>query len=370
MKTILLVGILGIVFLSGCSNQPIQESSSTEMTSESLSTAPSTTESEETEEITVLAENLTIPWAIEKNGETFYVSERGGTIAKITDGKVERQKVDLAEPLSDAAEAGFMGFVLSEDFDESQTAYGYYTYENSATFSRVIQLKLEENQWKETNVLLDQIPAGSFHHGGRLKIGPDKKLYATVGDALDEERAQEETSLTGKILRMNLDGSIPEDNPFADSYVYSYGHRNPQGLAWGEDGQIYASEHGDSANDEINEIEAGKNYGWPVIQGNQTQTGMRKPLFTSGSDQTWAPSGMAYHEDNLYVAALRGTAVLEVNSPGKKVTERLTEYGRIRDIYIMEDQLYFVTNNSDGRGTPNENDDRLVQVPLTRLATE
>lgn len=105
----------------------------------------------------------------------------------------------------------------------------------------------------------------------------------------------------------------------------------------GEDGQMYASEHGDSANDEINEIEAGKNYGWPVIQGNQTQTGMRKPLFTSGSDQTWAPSGMAYHEDNLYVAALRGTAVLEVNSPGKKVTERLTEYGRIRDIYIMEE---------------------------------
>lgn len=167
MKTILLVGILGIVFLSGCSNQPTQESSSTEMTSDSLSTVPSTTESEE---ITVLAENLTIPWAIEKSGRTFYVSERGGTIAKITDGKVERQKVDLAEPLSDAAEAGFMGFVLSEDFDESQTAYGYYTYENSATFSRVIQLKLEENQWKETNVLLDQIPAGSFHHGGRLKI--------------------------------------------------------------------------------------------------------------------------------------------------------------------------------------------------------
>jgi glucose/arabinose dehydrogenase len=317
-------------------------------------------------EIEVVADTLSVPWSINKVNETFYVSERTGSIVKIDNGKMERQQVELEKPLAKAAEAGLLGFVLDPGFPANQKAFAYYTYGNGqGQFNRVVVLQLEGNRWMEERILLDRIPSAAYHHGGRLKIGPDGKLYITTGDATTPELSQDKTSLNGKILRMNLDGSIPGDNPFGNSYVYSYGHRNPQGLVW-LGGTLYASEHGQSAHDEVNEIKPGANYGWPVIQGNEKKAGMETPLFQSG-EETWAPSGMAAHNGRLYAATLRGNAIREFDIEKNTTSVVITGLGRIRDLYVEGEYLYFVSNNTDGRGNPDEKDDKLYRVLLTNL---
>lgn len=323
---------------------------------------------EPSDEPVAIAENLRTPWAIDIFENTFYISERPGSIVKIENGKMERQRVELTQKLSDAAEAGLLGFALAPDFLETKRAYAYYTYEDgSGQYNRIVTLLLKGNVWKEEVVLLDRIPSGSVHHGGRLKLGPDLTLFATAGDAADANLAQVLDSLAGKILRLQLDGSVPDDNPFPGSYVYSYGHRNPQGLAWAPDGQMYASEHGNRANDEINMIDPGLNYGWPIIQGTEEQVELVTPLFTSGTSTTWAPSGMEYYNGKLYVAALRGTAVMEFDPVAGSQRKVITGYGRIRDVRIDGDYLYFITNNTDGRGNPQPGDDKLYRVLLSKL---
>ncbi|MEG0261323.1 MAG: sorbosone dehydrogenase family protein [Lysinibacillus sp.] len=320
------------------------------------------------EELIVIANNLATPWSIEKFEDTFYLSERQGNIVKVEEGKVERQHVDLEKELASVSEAGLLGFVLAPDFQRSKLAYAYYTYvDNSEQFNCIVTLRLKDNYWKEESLLLDKIPSGTYHHGGRLKIGPDGKLFATAGDASEPSIAQDRESLGGKILRMNLDGSVPSDNPFPGSFVYSYGHRNPQGLTWSPEEALYASEHGNSAYDEMNEIQAGQNYGWPLIEGFEEKKGMITPLFTSGSNTTWAPSGMAYYDGKLYVAALRGNAVIEFNLAKGEQREIITGLGRIRDILVEDNTLYFISNNTDGRGDPQSNDDKLYRVSLLDL---
>ena len=357
MKKILALSITAVFLIAGCSENEQQDASDN---SEDTSLP--------VEGLEVIAENLDVPWSIEKLEDTFYLTERSGDIVKIEEGEVERQRVELEEEISTASEAGLLGFVLAPDFSESNLAYAYYTYEDSEEqFNRIVTLRLEDSVWREENLLLDQIPSGTYHHGGRLKIGPDEKLYATAGDASEREIAQDLDSLGGKILRMNLDGSIPDDNPFPDSYVYSSGHRNPQGITWLSDGTMYASEHGENANDEVNLIEAGQNYGWPIIEGSEEQDGMVSPLFTSGDASTWAPSGMDNHEGKLFVAALRGSSVLEFDLETGEYREVITGLGRIRDVRVEDDYLYFISNNTDGRGNPAENDDRLYRISLSEL---
>lgn len=315
----------------------------------------------------VIADDLQVPWSIQKINDSFYISERPGTIVKVENGGKVRQRVELTKPLSNAAEAGFLGFVLHPQFLENRQAYAYYTYDDDGSpLNRVVVLTLEDEVWKETKVLLDKIPSGPVHHGGRIKIGPDQKLYFSAGDAATAENAQNLQSLSGKILRMNLDGTVPSDNPIRGSYIYSYGHRNPQGLAWDEKGIHYESEHGQTAHDEINRIVAGANYGWPIIQGSERRQGMATPIFHTG-DVTWAPSGIAYYNGKLYVATLRGESIQELDLTTLQSRAVVTGLGRIRDVMVDGEYLYFISNNTDGRGDPARDDDKLYQIRLSEL---
>ncbi len=355
MKRMIPVLLLAIIMCSACTSTKGKDERKVKQ--EELSKV--------TPNVEIIAEQLQTPWSIEKSDTALFVTERPGNIVMITEDVVERQQVLLKKQLSAAPEAGLLGFVLAPDFTTTNIAYSYYTYEEgSAQFNRVVTLILIDNKWQETDLLIDRIQSGTYHHGGRLKIGPDSKLYVTVGDATQPSLAQDLDALEGKILRLNLDGSIPNDNPFPRSYVYSYGHRNPQGLAWATDGTMYASEHGNAANDEINIIEKGKNYGWPLMEGTDKQQHLVTPLFTSGSTNTWAPSGITVVDDQLYAAALRGTAVLTFDVNMKKQDVLLSEFGRIRDVFMDDSYLYFISNNTDGRGNPQPDDDKLYRTPL------
>lgn len=210
-----------------------------------------------------VATNLNIPWSINLHDNTFYISERVGTIARIQDSVVVHEPVQLSDKLATISEAGLLGFVLKPDFEETGEAFAYYTYDiNGEPFNRVVTIKREDGQWREIAIHLDGIETGNIHHGGRLEIGPDGLLYVTVGDAGNPDNAQDPASLNGKILRMKDDSTFE---------IFSMGHRNPQGLTWDEDGTLYEAEHGQSANDEINLVEQGKNYGYPIIEGEETK---------------------------------------------------------------------------------------------------
>ncbi|MCR2821935.1 PQQ-dependent sugar dehydrogenase [Lederbergia panacisoli] len=311
-----------------------------------------------------ITDNLNVPWAITKMNDTFYVSERHGTITTVHEptGETQRLQVKLQKKLFTGGEGGFLGIELIPNTDLE--AFAYHTYEEAGdVWNRVIRIVKENNIWNEKEVLLEKIPGAQIHNGGRIKIGPDQKLYITAGDAAVPESAQNTESLSGKILRIEFDGSIPANNPFKGSPIYSYGHRNPQGLAWSENGQLFETEHGQNAHDEINKIALGKNYGWPNIQGDEQKAGMESPIFHTNGN-TWAPSGTEYFNGKLYIASLRGEAVRVYDLEQNKASILIEGYGRIRDVFIEDESLYFITNNTDGRGTPAENDDRLMKIDL------
>lgn len=348
--------LVSVVFLSGCFND--EKDTSEKSKKDAVEVLARQAE--------VIATDLEIPWNINKQDNTFYMSQRPGYIIKVDgdSGSKTVQNVEVTKEVLHSGEGGLLGFILTPDFDASQEAIAYHTYRrDGAVFNRIIVLKLNGNTWTERGIILEGIPGGRIHNGGRIQIGPDGKLYATAGDAGNPENAQNIQSLGGKILRMNLDGTIPNDNPFTNSYVYSYGHRNPQGLAWDQNGNLYSSEHGLQAHDEINLIEPGKNYGWPVIEGDELAPNMVSPLYQSG-DVTWAPSGIAIKNNKIYVANLRGERILVFDLTDKTVNTFFENAGRMRDVLIEDNALYTITNNRDGRGTPREGDDKLFRLPL------
>ncbi|MFD0961324.1 PQQ-dependent sugar dehydrogenase [Paenibacillus chungangensis] len=313
------------------------------------------------------AEGLAIPWSIDFHGDDIYMSEREGRVITVRKGTLVREELQLAKPVHHDGEGGLLGFLLAPDFAESRQAYAYHTYrEQGQAKNRIVLLLHEEGGWQEKRALLEDIPGSLYHNGGRLAFGPDGMLYATTGDAAEKSLAQDKSSLAGKILRMLPDGGIPEDNPIADSYVYTYGHRNPQGMAWTAEGVMYSTEHGPSGSvgghDEINLIVAGSNYGWPMLIGEQSQEGMISPVYHTGME-TIAPSGMLIDaEGRLLIAGLRGEAIYRY-SPDTDTMEKLHEgEGRIRDVRLKDDRLYFITNNKDGRGFPAPEDDRLISI--------
>lgn len=325
----------------------------------------------------VIAQNLIIPWAIAiTNEDKLYVTERSGTIRVIEEGeRLPEPLITFGPPFASQGEGGLMGIALDPNFSQNHFIYVMHTYrEDNQIFNRVVRLVEQNNRASVDKTLIDKIPGGQIHNGGRIKIGPDQKLYITTGDAGRAELAQDLTSTAGKILRIELDGSIPEDNPFVNSPVYSYGHRNPQGLTW-NNGILYASEHGQTAHDEINIIQPGGNYGWPLVQGDEDYAGLeiQKPLIHSG-EVTWAPSGIAFiyqgpWKGKLLVANLRGERLLVItlNENGTEVENvepwLENEYGRLREVIERQDgSIYITTSNRDGRGNPDTTDDKIIRL--------
>jgi glucose/arabinose dehydrogenase len=264
--------------------------------------------------VEVMADKLDYPWDIDMIGNVTVITENVGSIVIFKDGELKRYDVETSDPIVHDGGSGLLGMELAADFLESGIGYLYYSYNSgSGLGNKVVQVLYDGASWQETKVLLDGIPGHQLYNGDRIAIGPDGCLYVATGWAHLEESAQDLNSFAGKILRMKLDGSVPDDNPFPNSYVYSFGHRNPQGLAWNDEGTIlYSSEHGSSAHDEINIIEPGKNYGWPEISGSEEKEGMERPIIHSGND-TWAPSGIAYFQDRLFVAGLKGQSIYVYN---------------------------------------------------------
>ena len=323
--------------------------------------------------------NLEVPWslAFAPDGRLF-ITERPGRVRVVQDGVLLTSPALTLADVFATGEAGLLGLVLDPAFTQNRYVYLLYTRARPglAPVNRVARFRELNNTLAEAVVLLDDIPAANSHDGGRLRFGPDGALYITMGDARDLDAPQDLASLSGKILRINPDGTTPADNPFA-SPVYSYGHRNPQGLDWHPvTGELWATEHGDVGNDEVNRIDAGANYGWPVIEDDATMPGMLTPV--RAFSPAIAPSGASFYtgqalagfRDDLFFATLRGEHLHRVrfdpaNPSVVASDERLLEgrFGRLRDVMTGPDgALYLITSNRDGRGTPADDDDRVIRL--------
>ena len=329
-------------------------------------------ENRDTAPIWEIAANLEVPWALAFLPDgSLIVTERKGTVRLIDkNGNLIKDPVATIA-VKQIAESGLHGITLHPDFNVNHFLYLYYTYSSNGqnTLNRVSRFVFENNTLSNETVIVDTIPGAQFHDGGRIKFGPDKKLYITTGDALEPSLAQDTNSLAGKILRVNDDGSPVSTNPFT-SRVYSYGHRNPQGITWDDTGRLWETEHGQTNTDELNRIEPGKNYGWPVIRGAESQKGLESPIEQSGQN-TWAPAGAAYLNGSIFFAGLRGQALFEAKIENGKVAllEHFKgELGRIREVIVgPDDMLYITTSNRDGRGIPLPGDDKILRVNPQKL---
>ncbi|CAM3886406.1 PQQ-dependent sugar dehydrogenase [Tsukamurella ocularis] len=306
-----------------------------------------------------IATGLDAPWSIAFADGSPLVSERDrGRIVEIVDGKP--REVGRIDGVAARGEGGLLGIAVRDG-----DLFAYFT---TSTDNRIVRMPLRGAAGARTlgpaRTILTGLPAASIHNGGRIAFGPDGMLYATVGDAGRPDDAQDPRALGGKILRMTPDGSRPADNPVPDSLVYSLGHRNAQGLAWGPDGALYASEFGQNTWDELNLIRPGANYGWPEVEGVGRRAGFVDPL------QQWAtsaasPSGIAVVGTDLLIANLRGERLRTVPlaATGTATEQYRESLGRLRDVVRAPDgSAWILTNNTDGRGDPKPGDDRIVRL--------
>ena len=321
------------------------------------------------EDVEIVAQNLNIPWEIAflPTGDML-VTERSGKLLKIGS---ETKVIKEIEGVKHIGEGGLLGLALHPNFSLNSFIYLYSTTQDASGISnRVERYKFLNDTLSERKVILAGIKGSSNHDGGRIAFGPDGYLYITTGDAENSNLAQDKNSLNGKILRIKDDGNIPPDNPFGNA-VYSMGHRNPQGLAWDKDGTLWETEHGPSGiqtgYDEINKITKGANYGWPEVRGNQTKEGFVSPVIQSGSEDTWAPSGMIYWSGSLFFSGLRGEALYEAKITKENKLNLITHFkqrfGRIRAVVLGTDGfIYLSTSNRDGRGQVKEGDDKIIKI--------
>jgi aldose sugar dehydrogenase len=346
--------------------------------------------------VETVAANLEVVWSIvfAPDGRIFF-TERPGRVRIIEDGKLRSQPFFTVADLEPGGESGLMGMALHPNFAENHFAYLAYAYRDADKNQvvRVVRYKETGQTLTDAKTIIENIPASQYHAGTRLKFGPDGKLYITTGDATKQSLAQKLNSINGKTLRLNDDGTIPNDNPFinqkgARPEIWSYGHRNAQGLDFHpETGAMFQTEHGPSiidgvslfkrrGGDEVNIVERGKNYGWAEISHNMTRSGMETPIIEY-SPAIAPASGMFYRgslfpefKNNFFFGALKGEAIIRLVLDGRKIIsqDKLLEkqMGRIREVAEAADgSIYFSTSNRDGRGDPAKEDDRILRiVPL------
>ena len=340
---------------------------------------------------------LEAPWSLVflPDGRAL-VSERPGRIRLIQNGHLEKSPYAVFETTRGASgagdfflnlfargEGGLMGLAVHPKFPTEPYIYAMYTWRGvRGVRNRIVRLVDRGTHGVFDKIVLGGVPGALFHNGGRIAFGPDGMLYATTGEIFEMHMAQDLKAFGGKVLRIDPGGGIPSDNPFPNSPVWSYGHRNPQGLAWHpETGALYQSEHGPSgevgfgAHDEINIIEEGRNYGWPRIVGAPGRAPYVDPI-AMWPNTSVPPAGMTFHKGALYVATLRSEALIRLRIEGRRVLsiERLfawDEYdgvlGRLRDAVDGPDgHLYVLTSNRDGRGSPRPGDDKILRMTVAR----
>ena len=334
-----------------------------------------------------IAKNLDVPWSISFASETrTLVTERTGSIRVLENTILKSQPLITINDVITGDEEGLMGLTVDPDYINNKYLYTCYAYlEENNMYDKVLRLVDNGLNASIDKVLIDKIPAAKYHAGCRLKFGPDGKLYITTGDALNKDQAQELDSLGGKILRIESDGSIPEDNPFKNSPVYTYGHRNPQGIDWNKTtGMMVSTEHGPSGidgpggGDEINIIKPGKNYGWPLVSHEKTMSGTESPklVFTPAvapaSALMYSGKLFPQFKDKLLFGGLRGEGIFVVSfsEEDQEITEtfvklRNINFGRIREIVESPaGEIWFTTSNTDGRGNVRKNDDKIYRLSL------
>ena len=352
-----------------------------------IETSPQT---QSTFKVETVIPNLEVVWSIvwAQDGRMFF-AERPGRVRVYENGKLRAQPLFVVPDVEPRGESGLMSLALHPQFASNHFLYLSYAYNSGGTQVRVVRYRETPAGFTDRKVIIENIPAAQFHAGCRLRFGPDGKLYITTGDATNRELAQQLNSIAGKILRLNDDGSVPGDNPFvgrqdARPEIWAYGSRNAQGIDFQPGTNLlWETEHGPSGfdgpggGDEVNIIERGKNYGWPVIHHRASQAGMESPILeytpacAPASGMFYRGSQLAAFKGNFFFSCLRGERIIRVVANGRQVVsqENLLEhkYGRIRDLAEGPDgYIYFSTSNRDGRGNPASDDDRILRLVPVR----
>ena len=336
--------------------------------------------------VETIVSNLQVPWSIvwTPDGRMIF-TERPGRVRVYENGKLRPEPLFAVPDVEPRGESGLMSIALHPQFASNHLLYLSYAYNADGQRVRVARFRETLTGLTDRKVIIENIPAAQFHAGCRLRFGPDGKLYITTGDATQRELAQQLDSLAGKTLRLNDDGTVPDDNPFvgrtdARPEIWTYGNRNGQGIDFQPGTNLlFETEHGPSGfdgpggGDEVNILERGKNYGWPVIHHRATQAGMESPLLeytpacAPASGMFYRGSAFAGFRNNFFFGCLVGTRIIRVVLDGRRVVsqENLLEkkYGRIRDIAEgLDGFIYFSTSNRDGRGSPASDDDRILRL--------
>jgi glucose/arabinose dehydrogenase len=302
---------------------------------------------------TTLAAGLDVPWEIEflPDGSALFTERDTMKLKKLEHGRVTTVQRVGAEV---GDERGLLGLAVSPDYASDGTVFVYYS---TGQDNRVAKLK----PGQAPEPIVTGIPKARNHNGGGLEFGPDGALYASVGDNQDPRTAQDLNSLAGKVLRFTTEGKPAPGNPFPNSLVFSYGHRNPEGLEWAN-GKLYATEFGESETDELNWIRNGGNYGWPACEGPCHTNGYLDPEVSWVND-TAGPSGIGFHRDALYIGAVTGECVWRVPLNGGAPEVVLSGYGRMRAIAPAPDgSLWVGTSNRDSNGKPQPGGDRVLRL--------
>lgn len=323
--------------------------------------------------VRTVTEDLSTPWGLAPlpDGDLLVSSRDEATITRVDTETGKKTELGEVPGVSPAGEGGLMGLALSPDYASDHMIYAYFT---SASDNRIVRMLYEEGkpsgeQLGAPDTVFRGIPKGFIHNGGRIAFGPDKMLYAGTGESGEEGLSQDKESLGGKILRLTPEGDPAPGNPFSNSPLYSYGHRNVQGLAWDSKQRLFAAEFGQDTWDELNAIKPGDNYGWPEAEGKSDNSAYRNPIAQWGTDDA-SPSGIAYAEGSVWMAGLKGERLWRIPLKGTEASADPQaflegEYGRLRTVVPAGgDKLWLVTSETDGRGSPSGGDDRILEVQV------